>query len=158
MDYKHIHSLLESYWAGTSSPEEEKQLKAFFSQAEVPEELQAYRAYFSYLSLSEKLTPARAINPLPTVPLYKRPRWQVWAVAATILCVLGIGYVLRTKQFSEPLRPNSIAEVLPADTFEDPEEAYETAKQALLLVSSKFKKGKAMMLNPNSLSPEKDEE
>ena len=158
MDYKHIHSLLDAYWTGTSSPEEERQLKAFFSQAELPEELKAYQAYFAYLSMSGQLTSTRDISARPAIPLYKRPRWQVWAVAATILCVLGIGYMFQTYQTHETPEVNTLAEVLPADTFEDPEEAYETAKKALLLVSSKFKKGKAMMFNPDQLSPKKDEE
>lgn len=158
MAYKEIHNLLDAYWAGTSSLEEEKQLKAYFSQAEIPEELQAYRAYFAYLSMSQQLTPSKNINPIPAIPLYKRPRWQVIGIAATLLCVLGIGYVFQTYQLENPPEAHPIVEVLPADTFEDPEEAYEAAKKALLLVSSKFKEGKAMILKPNKLSSQRDEE
>ena len=43
MDYKYINQLLERYWTGETSLEEEQILRAFFSQANVPDELKQYR-------------------------------------------------------------------------------------------------------------------
>lgn len=48
MDYKYINQLLERYWAGETSLEEEQILRAFFSQANVPDELKQYRCLFIY--------------------------------------------------------------------------------------------------------------
>lgn len=48
MDYKYINQLLERYWAGETSLEEEQILHSFFSQPNVPEELKQYRCLFIY--------------------------------------------------------------------------------------------------------------
>lgn len=53
MDYKYIEQLLESYWKAETSIEEEKILRAFFSQTDIPEHLLKYRDLFTY-SDSEK--------------------------------------------------------------------------------------------------------
>ncbi len=48
MDYKYINQLLERYWAGETSLEEEQILRTFFSQPNVPDELKQYRCLFVY--------------------------------------------------------------------------------------------------------------
>ena len=48
MDYKYINQLLDRYWKGETSLEEEEILRAFFSQDELPAELRPYQALFSY--------------------------------------------------------------------------------------------------------------
>ena len=48
MDYKYINQLLDRYWKGETSLEEEEILRAFFSQDELPAELKPYKALFSY--------------------------------------------------------------------------------------------------------------
>lgn len=48
MDYKYINQLLERYWAGETSLEEDQILRSFFSQPNVPEELKQYRCLFIY--------------------------------------------------------------------------------------------------------------
>ena len=48
MDYKYINQLLERYWQGETSLEEEEILRTFFSQISIPEELEPYRALFVF--------------------------------------------------------------------------------------------------------------
>lgn len=48
MDYKYINQLLERYWNCETSLEEEKILRAFFSQADIPADLERYRSLFVY--------------------------------------------------------------------------------------------------------------
>ena len=48
MDYKYINQLLDRYWKGETSLEEEEILRAFFSQDELPAKLKPYQALFSY--------------------------------------------------------------------------------------------------------------
>lgn len=48
MDYKYINQLLERYWAGETSLEEEQILRSFFSQPNLPDELKQYRCLFIY--------------------------------------------------------------------------------------------------------------
>lgn len=52
MDYKYINQLLERYWNGETSLEEENILRTFFSQDELPAELKPYKSLFTY-ELSE---------------------------------------------------------------------------------------------------------
>ncbi len=48
MNYEYIEQLLERYWQGITTLEEENILRAFFSQDDVPESLSAYRDLFVY--------------------------------------------------------------------------------------------------------------
>ncbi len=55
MDYKYINQLLDRYWKCETSLEEEKILRAFFSQKDVPAELETYKELFIY-EQNEKVT------------------------------------------------------------------------------------------------------
>ena len=48
MDYKYINQLLDRYWQGETTLEEEQILRSFFSQLCVPEELAKFRPLFVY--------------------------------------------------------------------------------------------------------------
>lgn len=48
MDYKYIENLIERYFEGRTTLEEERILKAFFLQEEVPADLQQYAPLFTF--------------------------------------------------------------------------------------------------------------
>ncbi|MCQ2114104.1 MAG: pyruvate ferredoxin oxidoreductase [Bacteroidaceae bacterium] len=48
MDYKYIEQLLERYWQGESTLEEEKILQSFFTQENIPSNMQCYKDLFIY--------------------------------------------------------------------------------------------------------------
>lgn len=48
MDYKYINQLLDRYWQGETTLEEEAILRTFFSQEDIPAELQQYAPLFRY--------------------------------------------------------------------------------------------------------------
>ena len=48
MDHKYIEQLLDRYWQGETSLEEEQILRAFFSQRDLPEHLAPYADLFAY--------------------------------------------------------------------------------------------------------------
>ena len=52
MNYTYIEQLLERFWKGETSSEEERILKSFFEQNDVPQHMQADALYFSYLEAS----------------------------------------------------------------------------------------------------------
>lgn len=54
MDYKYINQLLERYWDGKTTLEEEEILRTFFSQIDIPEELEKYRPLFLYEQVERK--------------------------------------------------------------------------------------------------------
>ena len=47
MDYKYIEQLLERYWQGETTLQEEGILRTFFSQPDTPEDLRKYRELFT---------------------------------------------------------------------------------------------------------------
>ena len=46
MDYKYIEQLLERYWQGETTLQEEAILRNFFSQPDIPEHLRTYQPLF----------------------------------------------------------------------------------------------------------------
>ena len=101
MDYKYIMQLLERYWQCETSLEEEKILRAFFSQTDIPDELKQYQPLFAYeqteeqsnaldeefdnrvMSIIDQAEPVKA----RVVPLTQRlmPLFKAAAVVAIIL-------------------------------------------------------------------------
>ena len=55
MDYKYIEQLLERYWEGETTLQEEDILHTFFSQPEIPAELQKYQPLFTCQKKDEVL-------------------------------------------------------------------------------------------------------
>ena len=47
MDYKYIEQLLERYWQGETTLQEEDILRSFFSQPDIPDNLRKYQPLFS---------------------------------------------------------------------------------------------------------------
>lgn len=50
MDYKYIEQLLERYYCAETSLQEERILRAFFSQDNVPSALAAHRSHFAHMA------------------------------------------------------------------------------------------------------------
>ncbi len=53
MNYQYIEQLLDRYWEGTTTLEEEQILRSFFSQPDIPENMKQYAPLFRY-ELEEK--------------------------------------------------------------------------------------------------------
>jgi len=71
--------LIEKYYEGFTSVEEERQLKAFLAQADLPERFKAEQAIFGYFETKQS-KPSFSIRP------YLR-----WAGVAVIIFVIGLG-------------------------------------------------------------------
>lgn len=54
MDYNYINQLLDCYWQGETSLEEEEILRTFFSQDNIPAELRLYKPLFAYQAQERK--------------------------------------------------------------------------------------------------------
>ena len=99
MDYKYIEQLLESYWQGQTTLQEEAILRSFFSQTNLPQELRKYQPLFTY----EKEEPlgddfdARILNIIgdepkaKTISLTSRlmPLFKAAAIVAIILTLVN---------------------------------------------------------------------
>lgn len=54
MDYKYIEQLLDKYWNGLTSAEEEKILKAFFEQDDLPAGMNIFKPLFHEMNQAKK--------------------------------------------------------------------------------------------------------
>ena len=85
MDYKYIEQLLDRYWACETSEEEERILKAFFSQKDVPAALARYKALFVYENeqCAQPLNVAQLQRPVWLMGLRLLPQ-GVWCRCTTL--------------------------------------------------------------------------
>ena len=108
MNYTYIEQLLDRFWKGETSSEEEKILKSFFEQNDVPEKLKDDASYFNFLCdaremhvsddfdmrfediLSEENSPVVHVK-AKVIPFRKRmmPFLQAAAAVAVVLTVGG---------------------------------------------------------------------
>lgn len=88
---KYIEDLIERFFDGLTSNEEEQQLYLFFSKENIPAELEPYRKVFRYFEsdIIEELGGQKKVL-MPT-KTYKRKHWTMWiGIAATLLLLLTI--------------------------------------------------------------------
>lgn len=138
MNTQEIENILEKYFEGQTTLEEERVLKAFFSDGHVPPGLRKYESHFKYL-VSESETSAgsrMSTGNLPgskIVDLFPRNKRSLvyWlsGVAAGIALIVTI--FLKSDPYVRQLE----------STYTDPELAYQEAKKVLLFVSSKLNNG-----------------
>ncbi len=87
---KHIEALLEKYWEGDTTLEEERMLKTYFASNEVADGLRQYAPLFQVFREEQsvefsKKTIATAIQPV-------QYNWKPWAVAASVALLLSAGW------------------------------------------------------------------
>ena len=153
MTLAEIKILVEKYFEGETSLQEEAQLAKYFNGAEVAAEVKQYQALFQFFKieksvvLSEKATekisktqkPTRHLNTLRGGGSSKGLWWR----AAAAVLIIGVSSYFITTHF-EGFRTKSLAEnsrIKVYDETEDAQKAYEEVQAALKLVSKKMKKG-----------------
>lgn len=138
MDSKKAEQLLERYYAGDSTLEEEAQLRSYFAQEQVPEHLQPAQVQFRFLAHAgtEKMEQEIESPGLTVVggklPLRKRMVRYISYAAASVLLLAGIWYAMPSTS------TNATGQY---GTYSNPEKAYNETKQALLLISAHLNKG-----------------
>ena len=125
MELANIESLLDSYFEGETSLDQENILRDYFSSANVAPHLMAYQGLFVGLKNAQKEISKRDVS-LPKASTNSRKWWL--GIAASLLVLLGVVGL----KFSEKKMTNQ--ERLALIEF------YKT-KETLLLVSKSFNKG-----------------
>ena len=125
MELAKIESLLDSYFEGETSLDQENILRDYFSSDNVAPHLMAYQGLFVGLKNAQKEISKRDVS-LPQTPTNSR-RWRL-SIAAAVVVLIGVVGV----QFSETKMTNQERLALA--------EFYKT-KETLLLVSKSFNKG-----------------
>ncbi len=127
-----IEKLINNYFEGETSIEEENELKIYFTSADVAQHLEQYQPVFGYFSQAKKQQFEA------TIPLKAKKRKNVaWlSIAATIVVMLGIGTFMYNNTTE---KPSVLSEY---GTFDNPEVALAETQKALTLVSQKINVGK----------------
>ncbi len=154
-DLKNIEQLLEKYYNGETSLDEERKLQWFFETQDVPERLQSEKKMFSYYHSRKKETSSPGLND-KLIDLIERQdrlsgrsarsRFIAWAgSAAAVIIVLLAVWLTYEKPFS---KESYIFE----DTYDNPELAYLEARKVLYMVSEKMNEGTHNLNNLNKIN------
>jgi hypothetical protein len=140
-----IKQLLQIYFNGESSLENERKLEAYFQSDEVAKELTEYAEFFGGISeltidvddscIEEDVMDFILENEHKEKTKYLGMWKMVTGIAASIIIVLG-GFLF----YQQQQKPYN-------DTFENPEQAYAYAQHTLQFVSGKYSKGFAQFSN-----------
>jgi hypothetical protein len=143
MELKEIKILLEKYYEGETSLEEEKILKVYFRNYEVPDELASDRVLFLHaLDESERI-------PMSSGLQQKLEQWinhqdkgeasakqiRLWYKVASVaagIAIIFVCYLFISKEGHQNKTK---------DTYTDPQIAYAQVKQTLLYISEQLNKG-----------------
>ncbi|MBK8347947.1 MAG: hypothetical protein IPL08_10055 [Saprospiraceae bacterium] len=132
-----IDTLLNKYWEGSTTVEEEYFLKKYFSSENIDEAHKPYMELFMYFEDRSAIT--YPVKEVQLVSESRKVKWatirkMVYSVAAASVLVLGAVSVMKNMQ-PDPIQSQTAM----AGEIEDPEEALRVTKEALALVSSKFR-------------------
>lgn len=144
MELLKIEQLLDKYWEGVTSLQEEEQLKHYFNTQEVPAHLQATAQLFRSFSRESEHSylddhfDDELLGKIERSSAFSFSRYRkVFNMAAAISVLVISGIWLFSSNSSQVQSDLAYTE----NTYEDPQLAYEQTRQALLLVSSIMNEG-----------------
>ncbi len=130
MELANIKKIVEKYFDGNTSLEEEKALQKYFAQAHVPEELQAYQPLFQFFETNTDESFNMDTLVLPTTPKKSKLIIMSWFAAAASLVLLVSIYFQQSKPHYS--KAEQIA-------------AYMEYKKAMYLLGGEINKGVAQL-------------
>lgn len=147
-----MNELLEKYWEGTTSHEEEQRLKRYFASSSVSAEHEVYKPLFATLHMeSQEDVSFDAFAKVNKKGLFLRKldnhKWKSLAVAAGLAALMTTGLIYQ----------DSIAPEPDLGTYDNPEEAYEATVNALQFMGTKINAGKAKLEPLQTLEVKKNE-
>ena len=89
-----IEELIDRYFEGQTSCDEERELRRFFTQENIPEPLQVYRPLFACLDQEAKAFLKECI-PAKKLSLRRRFIYMTGGIAAGLLLLIGIAGIQR---------------------------------------------------------------
>lgn len=148
MEREQIAIVLEKFWKGETSLEEEHELKRYFDSDATADEFLQDAAWFKYLEAQkEKKAPSdeeilsliENIQPEISGKKPVRTWFTAFSKVAAVIFIIAVATILVHEDYQS--KKEKMEPVI-ADTFEDPQKAFEETKKALMLVSQQFSKGK----------------
>lgn len=142
MDLKRIELLLQRFYNGESTIDEEKELKDFFITNDVPRHLWAEQEMFTYFhTVSKNMIPDQGLESkiMNAVEEAEQEAAKRFAGRKKILYIVtstaAVVAILIVSYFAFIFSPSM------QDTYNNPEIAYLQAKETLLYVSAKLNEG-----------------
>lgn len=146
MDLKKIKALLEKYYNGETSRDEEKILRGYFSSENIDNELIADKDIFLFQiqeskkldiipDISEEIWNSINRNSAKNNKKVRSFAYVYLKVAASVVFLLASYFLLKTQIF------NPEQKTYFTDTYDNPEIAYQQAKETLLYVSALLNNG-----------------
>jgi len=140
MNTKEVEQLIERYFNGDTSLQEEKLLRSFFNSADVPPHMESLKWQFMHFEDAKDLflQDEYLQVDLKTIP-EQYPEVKLWNTRRRILWIGGVAagiVILITAMFQVNLLINRVD-----DNISEQELAYNQAKQILYFVSKKLNKG-----------------
>jgi hypothetical protein len=142
-NFENIKALLDKYFAGETTLEEEDVLKKYFTGEHVDEQLKTYTPLFQFFTHERKLTMTKttAFKPASSLKILRGGNnwWRM--VAAVAIWIVGCFFIY--KQFDAQPKPQVVhkAKVIILDENDDPEKAWAEVNKALMMVAKKMRKG-----------------
>jgi hypothetical protein len=143
MDSEAIKILIEKYFEGETSLEEEAQLSAYFNSDRVSKEFQTYQPLFAFFKSEKQMVLPKSEQKAKLIHFDFRKVLKISRIAAILLIAAGGFWWFNQQKVS--ITNDAIVAILDHEDLNDteasPEIAYQKAKAALMLVSSKMKRG-----------------
>ena len=133
----HIEQLLNKYWDGTTSLEEETKLKMYFNSDQVVPEHAEIKALFQFIGEEQKITMDQELD-FSLIKENKTAKsrylWpRIMAVAASIAVLITVSLFL--------FDTGSTTYKYKYTELQDPDEAFAITMEALGFLSAKYEKG-----------------
>lgn len=143
MDYNNIRKLLDKYWEGESSLQEETQLRDFFAGNDIPEDLKPFQSLFQLFQLEQdkKLNADFDKKLMQQLQSSDKPVAKVRTLSFYLVRIAAAGLLLISIYWVSQQAPFKTDETIVTAEEMTPEEVYAQTKQALMLVSAKLNKG-----------------
>lgn len=158
MDLNKIDALLERYWAGETSLQEEEQLRDYFRREGMSEHHREAAGLFRYYDAQKKKSvndPAFDDAVLAKIAAPKRGK-MAKLLTNSMRIAAGIAVLMMAVWFvRREVRQTTPPEIV--DTYDDPRLALEETKKALLMISKSFGRAEQEAKKINMLNEAKDE-
>ena len=147
MDYRSISKLVDKYFSGKTSLEEEALLKAYFSEEEIHESLLPYQSVFQFFSkekehslsadFEDRILDLIQMEEAPPIKIRKLNAWWL-RVAAAVVLALGVWFLYPGEN-----APEEVATTIDWSKYEaqSVDEAFKITRMALLKTSSELNHG-----------------
>lgn len=153
----HINQILDKYWEGESTLQEEQEIKSYFASGHIADEHKAFAPMFGLFTMQQKdsynkdlssvlksTLSGEASRDTEAVPFGRAKVFQlrkfILAMAAVFAIVLTAVIIMDQDTNSAFDTPKMASNIIILDGSDDSEEALKVTKEALAFLSGKLKK------------------